>query len=54
MREGRVTLSQVEESRIAENDKWMVFYDAQFGIDRARWNLLRLTGQLAASIQALP
>jgi len=54
MQEGRATLRQVEESRIVENDKWIAFYDAQYAIDRARWNLLRLTGQLTASIEALP
>jgi outer membrane protein TolC len=54
MQEGRATLRQVEESRIVENDKWIAFYDAQYGIERARWNVLRLTGQLTASIEALP
>ena len=54
MQEGRATLRQVEEARIVENDKWIAFYDAQYGIDRARWNVLRLTGQLTASIEALP
>jgi outer membrane protein TolC len=54
MQEGRATLRQVEESRIVENDKWIAFYDSQYAIDRARWNVLRLTGQLTASIEALP
>jgi outer membrane protein TolC len=54
MQEGRATLRQVEESRIVENDKWIAFYDAQYGIDRARWSVLRLTGQLTAAIKALP
>jgi outer membrane protein TolC len=52
--EGRATLRQVEESRIVENDKWIAFYDAQYSIERAQWNVLRLTGQLTASIEALP
>jgi outer membrane protein TolC len=54
MQEGRATLRQVEESRIVENDKWIAFYDAQYSIERAQWNVLRLTGQLTASIEALP
>jgi outer membrane protein TolC len=54
MQEGRATLRQVEESRIVENDKWIAFYDAQYGIERARWNVLRLTGQLTAAVAALP
>jgi outer membrane protein TolC len=54
MQEGRATLRQVEESRIVENDKWIAFYDAQYGIERARWNVLRLTGQLTEAIEKLP
>ncbi|PWU07700.1 MAG: hypothetical protein C5B51_09540 [Terriglobia bacterium] len=53
MQEGRITLRQVEEARIAENDKWMAFYDAQYNVEKARWNLLRLSGELLASIEAL-
>jgi outer membrane protein TolC len=51
MQEGRVLLRQVEESRVVENDKWIAFYDAQYNIERARWNVLRLTGGLAGAIQ---
>ena len=53
LQEGRVTLRQVEESRVIENDKWIAFYDAQYNIQRARWNVLRLTGTLAATIQTV-
>ena len=53
LQEGRVTLRQVEESRVIENDKWIAFYDAQYNIQRARWNVLRLTGNLAATIQTV-
>lgn len=52
MQEGRVSLRQVEEARVAENDKWMAFYDAQYGLERARWNVLRLTGDLLAAVVA--
>jgi outer membrane protein TolC len=51
MQEGRVTLRQVEEARVAENDKWMAFYDAQYGLERARWSVLRLTGDLLAAVE---
>jgi outer membrane protein len=54
MQEGRATMRQVEEARVAENNKWMAFYDAQYGSERARWNLLRLTGDLVASLAARP
>jgi outer membrane protein len=54
LQEGRITLREVEQARIGENDRWIAFYDAQYTIERARWNLLRLTGTLLASIQSLP
>jgi outer membrane protein TolC len=52
MQEGRSPLRQVEEARVLENDKWIAFYDAQYGVEKARWNLLRLSGGLLASIEA--
>jgi outer membrane protein TolC len=50
MQEGRATLRQVEEARVVENDKWMAFYDAQYTMERARWSVLRLTGDLLAAV----
>jgi outer membrane protein TolC len=54
MQEGRLSLRQVEEARIVENGKWIAFYDAQYVVEKAKWNVLRLTGDLVASIEALP
>jgi outer membrane protein TolC len=54
MQEGRAGLRQVEEARILENDKWIAFYDAQYAVEKARWNVLRLTGDLVASIEGQP
>jgi outer membrane protein len=54
MREGRASFRQVEELRVVENDKWIAFYDAQYTSERARWNLLRLTGSLMASLAPKP
>ena len=51
MQEGRVLLRQVEEARVAESDKWMAFYDAQYGLERARLSVLRLTGGLLAAVE---
>jgi len=51
MQEGRATLRQVEEARIVENDKWIAFYDSQYGVEKAKWNVLNLTGGLLASIE---
>jgi outer membrane protein TolC len=49
--EGRATLRQVEEARFSENEKWIAFYDAQFSAARARFNVLRQTGELRAALQ---
>jgi outer membrane protein len=54
MQEGRLSLRQVEEARLSENDKWIAFYDARYTLEKARWNVLRLTGDLLPSVEALP
>ena len=54
MQEGRATLTQVQEARVAENGKWMAFYDAQYASQRARWSLLRLSGDLLTSLNSKP
>ena len=54
MQEGRLTLRQVEEARVAENDKWIAFYDAQYAVEKARWAVLRLTGDLVPTIEGMP
>lgn len=51
MNEGRATLKQVEEARFAEEERWITFYDAQFGTERARLNVLRQTGELMARLR---
>ncbi|MCX6631522.1 MAG: TolC family protein [Candidatus Solibacter sp.] len=54
MQEGRLTLRQVEEARVVENGKWMAFYDAQYAVEKARWSVLRLTGDLLPAIEGMP
>jgi outer membrane protein TolC len=54
MQEGRLGLREVEQARIAENQKWTAFYDAQYTAEKAKWNVLRLTGSLIPSVEALP
>lgn len=49
--EGRILLRQVEEARIAESDKWVAFYDAQYAVEKARWSLARQTGDLLAALR---
>jgi outer membrane protein len=51
MEEGRATLRQAEEARMAENDKWIGFYDAQYALEKARWSLVRLSGGLIAWLE---
>ncbi len=51
LNDGRATLREVEQARINESEKWIAFYDAQFGQERARLDLLRQTGSLVASLQ---
>jgi outer membrane protein TolC len=51
MQEGRMGMRQVEEARLAESNKWIAFYDAQYALERARWNVLRLTGGLSAALK---
>jgi outer membrane protein len=50
MHEGRVTLRKVEEARVAESDKWIALYDTDYAVERARWAVLRQTGDLVATI----
>jgi outer membrane protein len=54
MEEGRLTIREVEEARVVENRKWIAFYDAQYAVEKSRWAVLRLTGNLLAAVQALP
>jgi hypothetical protein len=45
---------RVEEARIVENHKWIAFYDARYALEKAKWSVLRLTGEVEASVEALP
>lgn len=49
--EGRAALRQVEEMRSAEMEKWLAFYDAQHAVERARLEVLRVTGTIMAALQ---
>jgi outer membrane protein TolC len=49
--EGRATQKQLEETRLAENEKWMALFDARFALDRARLDLLKETGTLVAALR---
>jgi outer membrane protein TolC len=49
--EGRVAMRQVEEARFGEDEKWIAFFDADAGVERARFNVLRLTGEIVAALK---
>ena len=49
--EGRASLRQLEEARSAEAEKWMAFYGAAAGLEKARLNLLRQAGTLLAALR---
>ena len=49
--EGRATRKQVEDAHFDEDQKWVEFYDAQFGDEKAPLNLLNQTGRLMAELQ---
>lgn len=51
LEEGRVTQPQVDNARMAEQEKWIAFYDAQRAVENARLDLLRQTGNLMSALR---
>jgi outer membrane protein TolC len=51
LEDGKVTLKDVEQSRLEESDKWMAFLDANLAWQRAQLKVLQATGQLAKVLQ---
>ncbi|MEX2261949.1 MAG: TolC family protein [Bryobacteraceae bacterium] len=49
--EGRITMRQVEEARVAEAQRWIELYDAQYNLERVGMQVLRETGQLATALR---
>lgn len=49
--EGRTTLDAVERARVQESIAWQAFYDAKYAAEKAKLNLLRRTGDLAAALR---
>jgi len=49
--EGRVPRSTVDEARMLEQEKWIAYYDAQNGVEKAKLNLLRQTGTILAALK---
>jgi outer membrane protein len=44
--EGKINLREVERARLAENEKWMLYLDANFQRQQAQLDLLQTAGQL--------
>ena len=51
--EGRLTLRQVEEARLLEDQKWIAFYDAQYELEKARWAVAHASGGIMTAVAAL-
>lgn len=49
--EGRATAQQIDNERLAEQEKWIAFYDAQRALENARLDLLRQTGALMSALK---
>jgi outer membrane protein TolC len=49
--EGRAGLKQLEEARIAEQERWSAYYEAGYELEKARLEVLRRTNQLTASMR---
>ena len=51
LEEGRITRQAVEEARMAEQEKWLAFYDSQHAVEKAKLLLLKQTGNLQAALR---
>ncbi len=49
--EGKLPLARVEALRAIENEKFLAYYVSQQNVERARLNVLRLTGTLVAALK---
>jgi hypothetical protein len=41
----------VDDARLNEQEKWIIFYEAQHSVEKARLALLRQTGTLLAALR---
>ena len=48
--EGKASLRQMEEARFDENEKWILYLDAQHNLEKRRLALLKETGDLIAAV----
>ncbi len=52
--EGRTPLKDVEQARVEESNRWIALYDAETQVARAKFAILRQTGDLLATIHVGP
>ena len=51
LEEGRTTQQRIDEARLSEQEKWIAYYDTQRAVEKARLDVLRQTGTLAAALR---
>ncbi|HEV2472842.1 MAG TPA: TolC family protein [Chthonomonadales bacterium] len=51
LEEGRTTQQKIDEARLNEQEKWIAYYESQRVLEKARLDVLRQTGTLAASLR---
>lgn len=49
--EGRIPLTQLEESRTIESERWLTFFQAQTDVEKAKLRILRQTGLLTTVLR---
>ena len=49
--EGRISIRDLQNAQLEENDKWLAFLDADFARQQAQLELLNATGQVATLLQ---
>jgi len=51
LEEGRTTQQKIDEARLNEQEKWIAYYESQRVLEKARLDVLRQTGTLAAALR---
>lgn len=51
LEEGRTTQQRIDDARLNEQEKWIAYYESQRALEKARLDVLRQTGTLAAALK---
>ena len=49
--EGLIAMEEIERARLEESRVWSAYYDSQYAVQKAKLNVLRQTGRLAAAVR---